>query len=67
PMIINSILMANTLSMAMLNRGFGYTRFWTSLKELSFTKWDYLTIIMIILMVISGIYLRFGLNKGIFT
>jgi len=67
PMIINSILMANTLSMAMLNRGFGYTRSWTSLKELSFTKWDYLTIIMIILMVISGIYLRFGLNKGFFT
>lgn len=60
PMIINSILMANILSMSMLNRGFGYTRTRTSLREISLTKKDYINMSIIFSVVILGFYLRFG-------
>ncbi len=61
PMIINSILMANTLAMSMMNRGFGYSRTWTNLREMTLSTRDYLSMLVILLIVISGFYIRFGL------
>ncbi len=65
PMIINSILMANNLSIAMLNRGYGVSKTWTVLYEMKFTMKDYLVITIIFLVTVLGIYVRYGLNKGI--
>ncbi|KUO73592.1 MAG: cobalt ABC transporter permease [Clostridia bacterium BRH_c25] len=65
PMIINSILMANTMSVAMLNRGYGYSKSWTNLKEIYFSKRDYCAIALITAIGIVGIYIRYGLAKGI--
>lgn len=65
PMITNSILMANNLSMALLNRGYGYTRTRTNLKELVLTKKDYLAISLITFTTVLGLYLRIALHLGI--
>lgn len=65
PMMINSIMMANNLSMAMLNRGYGYSASRTFLKQIAFKRRDYCTCFFIILAVVLGIYTRLGLHKGV--
>lgn len=65
PMITNSILMANNLSMALLNRGYGYSRSWTNLKELVLRKNDFLAMTLITLITVFGLYLRIALHLGI--
>lgn len=64
PLFINSIMMANSLSMAMLNRGYGLTRTWTSMRQLSFASRDYWTISIIILLLTLAIFVRFKLQIG---
>jgi energy-coupling factor transport system permease protein len=64
PLIINAILMADALSMAMLNRGFGYARIRTNLRELSFTPADYWATLLILLVAGCGLYLRLGCRLG---
>lgn len=65
PMFINSILIANSLSMAMLNRGYGLSRTWTSLREISFAPRDYFTICFIVSLLLLGIFVRFVLHLGV--
>jgi len=65
PMFINSILMANSLSMAMLNRGYGLTRTCTPMREISFEPWDYWTISFIVLLLTLAVFVRFILQLGI--
>lgn len=65
PMFINSILMANSLSMAMLNRGYGLSRTWTSMKEIAFAPRDFWTISLIALSLTIAIFVRFGLHLGV--
>lgn len=65
PMMISSIMMANNLSMAMLNRGYGCSASRTSLTQISFKKRDYYTCSLILPAVALGIYMRFGLHKGV--
>ena len=65
PMFINSILMANSLSMAMLNRGYGLTRTWTSMHEIAFAPRDYWTISLIVLSLTLAIFVRSRLHLGI--
>jgi len=65
PLIINSILMANSLSMAMLNRGFGYTRSCTNMREIAFARRDYIALCLIIMVTGLGLYLRLGLDWGV--
>ena len=64
PLVINSIIMADALAMAMLNRGFGYARTRTQMRQLSFTAVDYWVSGAMLLVVGGGIYLRFGLQWG---
>lgn len=64
PMFINSILMANSLSMAMLNRGYGLNRTWTSMRELTFAPRDYWSISFLILLVTLAVLIRFRLHLG---
>lgn len=65
PMFINSILMANSLSMAMLNRGYGLTRTWTSMHEISFAPRDYWAISFIVLLLTLAVFVRFRLHLGV--
>lgn len=55
PMMVNSIKMSNNLSMAMLNRGFGYSANRTLVKEISFKSRDYIASALIILVTGVGI------------
>ena len=65
PMFINSILMANSLSMAMLNRGYGLSRTWTSMKEIELAPRDFWTISLIVLSLIIAVFVRFRLHLGV--
>jgi len=65
PMFINSILMANSLSMAMLNRGYGLTRTWTALREISFAPRDYWAISCIVLLLTVAFIVRYSLHLGV--
>lgn len=58
PLIINSIVMADQLTMGLLNRGFGYTNTWTVLSELKLKSKDYVTLILCLISLVSGIALR---------
>jgi energy-coupling factor transport system permease protein len=64
PLIINSILMADALAIAMLNRGFGYAKTWTNLLELALTPKDYWAIFIILLLLGLGLYIKIGLHQG---
>lgn len=64
PLTINAILIADALSMAMLNRGFGYAGTRTNLRELSLTFEDYWAILIISLVMGCGLYLRIGWRLG---
>ncbi|MDR3602823.1 MAG: energy-coupling factor transporter transmembrane component T [Desulfosporosinus sp.] len=64
PLFINSIIMANSLSMAMLNRGYGLTRSWTSMREISFAPRDYWSISCIMLLLMLAVFVRFRLHLG---
>lgn len=65
PLFINSIMMANSLSMAMLNRGYGLTRTWTSTQELVFAPRDYWLMAIILLLVTFAIFARFRFQLGV--
>lgn len=65
PLIINSIIMADQLSMALLNRGFGYKNHWTILSELRLEKKDYLALIICFFILTSGITLRYKGSMGL--
>ena len=65
PLFINSIMMANSLSMAMLNRGYGLTRTWTSMREISFAPRDYWSISLIVLLLTLAVFARFRLHLGV--
>lgn len=65
PLFINSIMMANSLSMAMLNRGYGLTRTWTSVRELAFAPRDYWVMSIILLLLILAFLARFRLQLGV--
>ena len=65
PMFINSILIANSLSMAMLNRGYGLTRTWTALREIAFAQRDYWAISLMVVAITLAVFVRFRLHQGI--
>ncbi|HBF39373.1 MAG TPA: energy-coupling factor transporter transmembrane protein EcfT [Firmicutes bacterium] len=65
PLIINSILMADALSVSMLNRGFGYAKTWTNFHDLSFNAKDYWAVFIILFVVSLGLFIRIGLHQGL--
>nr|WP_243237348.1 energy-coupling factor transporter transmembrane component T [Heliobacterium chlorum] len=58
PLIVNAITMADRLSMAMLNRGYGYSRTPTVLREIEMAPRDYLWTALIVFATALCIYLR---------
>lgn len=64
PLFAGSIQMANTLSMAMMSRGFGYTQYRTHTGELRMRIRDVVVIALGIIVVMLGLYLRVVLKLG---
>jgi len=64
PLIINSILIANNLSVAMLNRGYGANKSWTELKDIRMAGRDYMAVAAAVVVAGAGVYLKAGLGLG---
>lgn len=64
PMFAGSIQMANTLSMAMMSRGFGYTQYQTHTADLRFKTHDRIVIGLGIALVVLSLYLRIVMKLG---
>lgn len=64
PLLINAILMADTLAMAMLNRGFGYAKILQRTEKMRLRPRDYLAMTILTMLAAGAIYLRFGLQLG---
>lgn len=64
PLVTNSILMADHLSIAMTNRGYGANRGWTNLTETKMRPSDYLVSAGAIALTIGCILIRFVLRIG---
>jgi len=65
PLIINSILMAENLSISMANRGFGANERWTSMNDIRMRTVDYLVLVAGALLTVIAVYLRFVLRLGL--
>jgi len=65
PLIINSILMADNLSISMANRGYGANKRWTSMKDIEMRVPDYLVLFGGVLMLGLTLYLRYLLLLGL--
>ncbi|WP_425803901.1 energy-coupling factor transporter transmembrane component T family protein [Desulfitobacterium sp. Sab5] len=64
PMFAGSIQIANTLSMAMMGRGFGYTQYRTITTKLRLRIRDVIVICLGIILVALSLYLRIFLGLG---
>jgi energy-coupling factor transport system permease protein len=64
PLFINSILLGDNLAKGMLNRGYGYTRTITQVREIRFSKVDYGMLFLFLLIIMFSFYLRLGLGIG---
>lgn len=64
PMFAGSIQIANTLSMAMMSRGFGYAQYQSSTPKLRLGIRDGIVIGLGIMIVVLGLYLRIVLRLG---
>ncbi|MCP4114954.1 MAG: energy-coupling factor transporter transmembrane protein EcfT [Desulfobacteraceae bacterium] len=58
PLIVNAIIMADRLSMAMLNRGFGYRNTWTNLHEIRLKKNDIVILLICLMTIICAVFIR---------
>ena len=65
PLFINAILMANSLSMAMLNRGYGLNRTWTHMQDIVLAARDYCAISLIFILTTLAVLLRFKFQLGL--
>lgn len=65
PLIINSILMAENLSISMANRGFGANERWTSMNDIRMKTADYLVVFTGAVLTAAAVYMRFGPRLGL--
>ncbi len=65
PLIINSILIANNLSIAMLNRGYGANTSWTELRDMHMAPRDYAVMAISVVVAGFGVYIKAGLGLGV--
>lgn len=63
-LMIHAIVMADGLSMAMLNRGFGYAATRTNPRDLRFTPADYWAALVIFMVMGGALYLQIGRRLG---
>ncbi len=65
PLIINSLLMAENLSVSMANRGYGANRRWTSMNDIVMKTADYIVLVVGFILIGMTIYLRYMLKIGL--
>lgn len=65
PLIINSLLMAENLSVSMANRGYGANKTWTSMNDIIMKRVDYLVLFCGLIFMGLSIYMRYVLNIGL--
>ncbi len=58
PLIVNAILIADQLTMALMNRGFGYRNQWTMMTDLKFRRIDIGVLVLCTLGIVIGIWIR---------
>ena len=64
PLIVNGILMAEQLTMALVNRGFGYRNQWTVTQDLKFKPADYFVMALTLAGFAAGCLIRFQTDWG---
>jgi len=64
PLITNSIMMANNLSISLTNRGYGAYNSITTLTEIKMKTADYIVTVVAVICTAFCFYLRFSLNIG---
>lgn len=64
PLLNGAILMADSLAMAILNRGLGYTRILQETERRVLRLKDYVATSILMLLTVGAFYLRFGLQRG---
>ena len=64
PLIVNAILVADQLTMALMNRGFGYRNRWTVIDYLKFKPSDYLILALCLAGLGAGLFIRFQTGWG---
>lgn len=64
PLFASSIQMADTLSMAMVSRGFGYTKTWTPPCKLYFRLHDYIMFLVLMAILLGAFYVRIVKHWG---
>ena len=64
PLIINSIIMANNLSISLINRGYGANNSITTLYDIKMRTLDYIVVALALLIAAMCFYFRFALNLG---
>ncbi|MCC6496764.1 MAG: energy-coupling factor transporter transmembrane protein EcfT [Propionibacteriaceae bacterium] len=65
PLITNSILLAENLAIAMTNRGYGATNSMTAMRDLKFRGYDVLVLTVVTAVLLTVIWLRYGLGYGV--
>lgn len=58
PLIISGITLSDHLTIALLNRGFGYSNHWTVMKKVKLTRLDYFILTSCLLLLLVALYLR---------
>lgn len=64
PLVTNSILMADNLSISMTNRGYGANKAWTDMNESKLGSADYFTMIEATLVMVVCFLLRYAFKIG---
>lgn len=64
PLIVNAILVADQLTMALMNRGFGYRNQWTLTRELRFRPADYFVLALCLAGLAAGLAVRWYTGWG---
>jgi len=64
PLMVNAIILSDQLSMALMNRGFGYRKTWTIMTRLRFRKTDYLILFVCLISLVSALVIRYQIDFG---
>ncbi|MBI9092792.1 MAG: energy-coupling factor transporter transmembrane protein EcfT [Desulfobacterium sp.] len=59
PLMVNAIVIADQLSMALMNRGFGYRKTWTPMTRLRFRTVDYFILVFSLVSLVSALVIRY--------
>jgi len=62
PLMVNAIIISDQLSMALMNRGFGYRKTWTIMTRLRFRTADYFIMFLCLLSLVSAVVIRYQGN-----